>query len=172
MPLERLLAKIPKKAQLLKMSREERADAELTLAAEIGVHHRGGAASGANFRTVRTTYRESGLLLNLADAQNRRADDGDVQPDSLMIGSPLSIKAMPTLSQAALEKQVLAHAEKMGDKSFDTLARQLLPQLNALAAIGKQSKRMKAVQDALSKRAFGVKALAEMKRKKLGATQD
>jgi len=172
MPLSRIKAKLPKKAQLKKMSREERVETELKLAAEVGVHHRGGIATGDNFRSTRTTLREPGFAgLKRLDAKVRRFNDDDVQPDSLAVGSAHIIKTMPLFSHGALEKEILAHVERMGERSFETMARQVLPQLNALTATGKKSRRMKAVQTALSKRVFGTKALAAMKRKKVGGIQ-
>ena len=172
MPLERLIRKIPKKAQLKRMNRVERADAERTLAASIGVHHQGGIAPGENFRSTRLTQRESTLVgLKRPTDDVMRANDRDVQPGSLVIHSKSSIAAVSHMDARMLEKTILAHAEKMGERSFETVARQILPQLNALGALGKQGRRVKAVQAALAKRAFGSKALTAMKRKKGGGIQ-
>jgi len=169
MPLEIIKRKIPSAAKLAKMSRDEHVTAELKIAAEIGVHHKGNMPMGVNFRSSRTTSREATLIgLKKPSDQVMRRNDDDVQPGSLSIGDPSIIAKLPQFAPDLLEKQVLAHVERMGARTFATVAKQVLPQLNALAVLGKQSRRIKAVQTALAKRAYSDKALAAMKRKKSG----
>jgi len=172
MPLAMIKAKLPKKAQLKKMTRDERVTAELKLASEIGVSHKGNMPSGVNFRSSRTTVRETTLVgLKRPSDQVMRRNDGDVQPGSLSIGDTTALAKIPQFAPDLLEKQVLAHVERMGERTFATVAKQVLPQLNALGVLGRQNRRVKAVQTALAKRVYGDKALAAMKRKKNGGIQ-
>lgn len=172
MPLEQIKSKLPKKAQLLKMNRTERIRSELKTAAEIGVHHQGHFALGANFRNTKITSRKTNLVgLKKPTAQELERNDNDVQPGSLFIGASSPIVELPQFAPDLLEKQILAQVERMGERTFANVAAQVLPQLNALGILGKQSSRLKAVQTALAKRAYGEKAMAAMKRKKNGGIE-
>ncbi len=172
MPLAMIKSKLPKKNQLKKMSRDERVVAELEIAAEIGIHHRGDMPMGKKFRTSRTTMREA-TLVGAKKPSDRvmRRNDTDVQPGSLSIGDPTRIAKLPLFEPELLERQILAQVERMedmGERAFSAVARQVLPQLGALSVLGKPSRRMEAVRAALSKRMFSDKALSAMERSKSG----
>lgn len=169
MALAKIKSKLPKKSQLKKMSRDERVMAELKMATEIGVHHRGNMPTGSNFRASRTTSHEATLIgLKRPSEDVMRRNDEDVQPGSLSIGDTATIARLPLYAPDLLEKQIFAQVERMSERTFATVAKQVLPQLNALGVLGKQSRRIAAVQAALSKRMFGDKALAAMKRSRSG----
>jgi hypothetical protein len=169
MPLAIFKSRMPKKSQIQKMSRDERVTMELKFAAEIGVNHKGNVPLGANFRSARTSSREIALFgVKKPTERDMQHNNSDVQPGSLFVGDYPSIAKLSHFAPDILEKQILAHVERMGERAFATVAAQVLPQLNVLGVLGKQSRQVKSIQTALAKRAFGDKAMAAMKARKNG----
>jgi len=168
----RIEAMLPRPAQMKRMNRDQRIAAELEIATELGVPHGGVIPMADNFRSVETTFHETTQVgLQRPSAEVMRRNDDDVQPGSMSMVDPLGLGGWSQFAPQLLERQVLAYAERMDEQTLAAMVKQIAPQLNALGAFGKQARRIRSLQEDLSERAFGKRALAAMANKSSGGIE-
>lgn len=165
MPLAFMKSKLPTKATIAKMKREDRIKAEVAAATELGITMSLPAPGGENFRSQRRLRRYASLPASKRPTrEEERANDLDFDTGASR-GSVFSIPPSMGIDSAMLNGIARVNADRLTPNNLDAVLPGLMQPLSVLHAAGIADRKTAKIHSEISKAVFGKKALKAMTKK-------